>query len=327
MAALSRPACRLAQFRCAHVLLRTARQPHRECRADADRARDRNAAAHHSAQALTDRKAEAGPPIASRRRAIPLAELLEQLGRLLRAHADAGVGNGKHHLLGRSARNALGVERYPTILSEFAGVAQEVEEDLADPKRVAAQPADSGRAANDELVSVLLGKRLNGGGDLLYDACNVEILDLQLQAAGLDLGEIKDLVDEPEEMPAGARNPPQRLQKLALVALLGVLLEHLDDPENGVERRPQLMAHAGEKAALGLGCGHCLVAGDFELRLVLLERSDITIDRHRAAAGDPPFINLNPMVMTSMLDHRGAWRTMILEAFGDPFLLASLGIL
>jgi hypothetical protein len=56
---------------------------------------DRHVAAHHARELAGDGKAEPGAAEALCRRPIGLAELLEQLGLLLRCHADPGVGHGE----------------------------------------------------------------------------------------------------------------------------------------------------------------------------------------------------------------------------------------
>jgi hypothetical protein len=54
---------------------------------------DRHVATHHACELAGDGKAEPGAAETLRRRPIGLAELLEQLGLLLRGHADAGIGD------------------------------------------------------------------------------------------------------------------------------------------------------------------------------------------------------------------------------------------
>ena len=80
-------------------------------------------------------------------------------------------------------------------------------------------------------------------------------------------------------------DPPKRLDQLALAGFPGIFLQHFGNAEDGVERRAQLVAHAGEELALGLGRRHGLVARDLELRLVALELADVGVDGDRAAAG------------------------------------------
>src|SRR5262249_44498412 len=71
------------------------RQPHCEHRALARLAGYRDIAAHHARELASDGEAEPGAAEALRGRGIGLAELLEQLGLLLRRHADAAIGHGQ----------------------------------------------------------------------------------------------------------------------------------------------------------------------------------------------------------------------------------------
>jgi hypothetical protein len=87
------------------------------------------------------------------------------------------------------------------------------------------------------------------------------------------------------------------------------------------------MAHAGEKPALRLGRSHGLISRDLELRLVLLVLADVGVDRHRAAAGDPPLIHLDPAVVAAMLDERYLGIAVSGEPRRNPFILVSQGIL
>src|SRR5262245_42396462 len=71
------------------------RQAHGEYRALAWLARHGHVAAHHARELAGDGKAEPRAAEALNGRSIGLAELLEQLGLLLRRHANAGVGDGE----------------------------------------------------------------------------------------------------------------------------------------------------------------------------------------------------------------------------------------
>src|SRR5262249_13723715 len=72
------------------VCIRPAGQAHRKDRTLAQFARHGHVATHHARELAGDGKAEPGAAEAPRGRGIGLAELLEQLGLLLRRHANAG---------------------------------------------------------------------------------------------------------------------------------------------------------------------------------------------------------------------------------------------
>src|SRR5215471_20273893 len=100
------PAARCRKFRrgsfmalplrqvCAAGLWRLApRQAHDEHRTFARLARHGHVAAHHAREFAGDGEPETGAAELLRGRGIGLAELLEQLGLLLRGHANAGVSD------------------------------------------------------------------------------------------------------------------------------------------------------------------------------------------------------------------------------------------
>ena len=61
------------------------------------------------------------------------------------------------------------------------------------------------------------------------------------QLAGLDASDVEHLVDQVEEMPAGPHDVPDRL---AVLGAFEPAFEQLTKSEDGVQRRPKLMAHA-----------------------------------------------------------------------------------
>ena len=77
----------------------------------------------------------------------------------------------------------------------------------------------------------------------------IEVDDVDRHLAGLDLGEIEDLVDQREQRAAGARD---RAGHVALLGIEAGILQQVAHADDGVERRAQLVAHDREEAALGL---------------------------------------------------------------------------
>src|SRR5262252_24682 len=86
----------------------------------------------------------------------------------------------------------------------------------------------------------------------------VELADLQFHSTGLDLREIKNVVNQGEEV------LPRSVDVLRILLLLLIELtehpfrHHLREPDDRVQRRAQLVGHVGEKLRL-------VLAGDFEL--------------------------------------------------------------
>ena len=85
-----------------------------------------------------------------------------------------------------------------------------------------------------------------------------------------DPGQVKDFVDQLQQMPAG-------LQNLADAFLLagrgrrGVGLHHLGKAENGVERRSQLVTHAGQEIRFGAVCLFRHHLGALQLNVLFLQ--------------------------------------------------------
>ena len=83
---------------------------------------------------------------------------------------------------------------------------------------------------------------------------------------GLDPGEVEDVVDDGQEC-VGASFDGGHVVALAIVE--AGLLEQLDHAHDAIHRSADLVAHVGQKDALGPGCLEGLVAGPPQLFLGL----------------------------------------------------------
>src|SRR5262249_50764945 len=88
--------------------------------------------------------------------------------------------------------------------SEFAGIAEEIEQDLPQPHGVHGQCAEVLWGINDEPVLVLLGKLSGGTDDLVDQRCELYGLRVELELSGLDLRQVEHLVDEAKEVSPSA---------------------------------------------------------------------------------------------------------------------------
>ena len=77
-------------------------------------------------------------------------------------------------------------------------------------------------------------------------------LGIELELAGLDLRKIEYLVDEAKQVGAGGVHTAQRFLRLFGAETRRVHDQHLGQADNRVERRSQLVAHAGEEIRLVL---------------------------------------------------------------------------
>src|SRR5262249_21301484 len=97
--------------------------PHSEYRTLAWLARHSHVATHHARELAGDGKAESRAPETLCSRGIGLAELPEQLGLLLRRHADAGIGHGQLDPVASVCHPAR-PQRDLALLGELEGIAQ-----------------------------------------------------------------------------------------------------------------------------------------------------------------------------------------------------------
>ena len=93
---------------------------------------------------------------------------------------------------------------------------------------------------------------------------NIERFAGDFHTSGLDFGQVKDVVDEAEQMFS------IRQHALLIITLFqGQIARHASEDniavaDDGVERSTEFMGHGGEKLTLEAGGIFSLVAGDFE---------------------------------------------------------------
>ena len=173
----------------------------------------------------------------------------------------------------------LGGDGDGAFLGELVGVARQVEQRLAKPDLVGVDRAEVRPAIDDNTIAVLRRHRLDRLGHVLDQRRQRERFEMKLHSPRLDLGEVENVVDQREQVPARAEHPIERLD--VLLQRLGILPQHLGDADDGVERRAQLVAHAGEELRL-------VLAGDFELSALLLDFGEQprVLDRDHRLGGE-----------------------------------------
>src|SRR5262245_53929811 len=100
---------------------------------------------------------------------------------------------------------------------------------------------------------------------------------VELELSGLDLRQVEHLVDEAKEVSPSAVHALQRLLRLFCAEARRVGYHHVSEPDNGIERRAQLMAHAGDELRLVLARQLQLAA----LVLDLAEQARVLDCQHR----------------------------------------------
>ncbi len=217
----------------------------------------RQRAVHQLGQAAADRQPEPRAAVPARDGDVDLAERPEQPAHGFGRDADAGVADVDRDLPapGRAAsppldRVAAEAELHLARGRELQRVREEVEDDLADPARVAEHAGRELVVHRVGQLDVVVGRRRREQVEgTLDDAAQVHRLRVELDLAGLDLGEVEDVVDDREQGVA------RGLDRLGVLLLLGVerrveqQAAHADDR---VHRRPDLVAHGREERGLGL---------------------------------------------------------------------------
>src|SRR5262249_42115989 len=101
-----------------------------------------------------------------------------------------------------------------------------------------------------EAILVLLGELSRSTDDLIDKPGQVHRLGIAFELAGFDLREGEYLVDEGQEGGAGGMHTAQRLQRLFRAEARRGGEHHLGQTDDGIERRAQLVADAGEELRL-----------------------------------------------------------------------------
>jgi hypothetical protein len=212
--------------------------------------------AHHFYQSPGDGQPKAGTTILAGGRGVgPAQRQRNRLGDLVRADANARI----HHLeahqnLFAALFEQAGTQSDGTTLGELDGVAGVVEQGLPQPGRVAAQPKwDAARVDFD-------GQAL-GTGLIADHRANVvdhrpqrEVGLFQFEFAGLDLGDVEDVVDHRQEVTGRTVDLAQSF------GLLGPWLapaQQMRETDDGVHRRADFVAHVGQETAFRQVGGFC----------------------------------------------------------------------
>ena len=134
--------------------------------------------------------------------------------KLLLGDPDPGVGDSEVDPVLAVLMYRRDAQGYVSILGELAGVAEQVEEDLAQPHAVGVNRADRRRTIKHQFIVVLLRERPCSIQRLVDDRPDRHRLKGQIHFPGFDLGDIEDVVDQIEQVTAGAQHPAQRLVRL-----------------------------------------------------------------------------------------------------------------
>ena len=212
--------------------------------------------AHLADQLLGDRQPEAAAAEAAGGRAVGLGEGAEDAGLLFRGHADAGIRDRETQPGRRPGvidLDAVDQHGDRAAVGELDGVADQVDQHLAEPVGVAHQPRrHRGAEADDQLDGLAARGAAQQHVHVPEHLVELELGILEFELAGLDLGDVEDVVDQRQQRLAGAVDLAERRH-----GLFGVVLVQGDagEPDDGADRGTDLVAHVGQEGRLGLG-GH-----------------------------------------------------------------------
>ena len=251
------------------------RQPDREGRALSSGALHGDVPAHHAAKLKTDVETQSGAAETPGRRHLGLREGLEELLPLFRHHTDPGVGHPEHDLVDSCPLLAEHLQGDHPVVGELGGVRKKVQQHLAHAGHIRMHASDSRWAFQLERVAVLGHQRLHGRHDVVDERQQLERFGEQLHLSGFDLREVEHVVNQRQEVLAGRVDLPEIWKERRIAPLLDLFLEHLAVTDNRVERRAQLVTHAGQELALGTVGTLRRPAGRQQLR-------DVVVQRHEA---------------------------------------------
>jgi hypothetical protein len=139
-------------------------------------------------------------------------EALEKLLLFFRKNSRAVIGNREDHLgpVRRGRRLAPHREVDLAAAGEFQAIADEVQQDLADPPRVAVQVArHAGRDGGFHRNAALFAVRGRHGEHGIDELVQVERLHLQFDHPRLDLGNVEDVLEQRRQVAGALPEQPE----------------------------------------------------------------------------------------------------------------------
>ena len=211
-------------------------------------------------------------------------------------------------------------KRYSASFGELGRIAEQVEEVLTQLGLVRMHRSQVALEILHEGVAVLVDQRRDGRLHVAEQLGHIEGFEEQLHPVGLDLRQVEDVVDEREEMAAGAGDLLQ-FRDEPVPLLVGRLLDqHLAVADDRVQRCTQLMAHRREEAAFGFVGRFGIALGPLQIGLSELEFGDVGIDGDGAAVGGSAFADANPSLAEPPFAHEARRIPVDAQALGHPVL-------
>ncbi len=229
---------------------RAQRDGEAEARAAPELAVDADLAVHQLDQVLGDRQAEPRAAARPARPVLGLVERVEHARRLGGRDPDPGILDAQRQPdpLGRDL-GQHDLDQDLAAVGVLDGVADQVDQHLAQLDRIAAQPG--GHVLGDEaheLQALALAGVAEQVADLGDHLAGIEVDLEQVDVPGLDLGEVEHVVDGRQQGLAGAH---QVLDQPALALVERRRRQQVRHAEHAVHRRADLVAHGRQELRLG----------------------------------------------------------------------------
>ncbi len=141
------------------------------------------------------------------------------------------------------------MDRHLALGGEFDGVGQQIAQDLANPHHVAVEDAARALGALEaESQPLLFGQAVQGGDGGDQGVVQVEGAGFQRHAPGFDARHVQDVRDQPLQ---GHARTADQLDHFGLLGRQRRARQGVDDADDPVQRRADLMAHIGQEVGLG----------------------------------------------------------------------------
>ena len=234
-------------------------QPHSEGTALPGRAGHGQLAAHQLGQQMGDGQAQAGAGVTAAPPGAAALEGHEDALQVLLGNADAGV----YHLQARHLAAEVQPQNDVAVVGEAHRIAQQVEQDLAQPLGVSADVLGH-PALGLQLKAQVLGRSLRRHHvhQIVQKLPHRQRRRVQPQPASLDARQIEQAIDQTVQVLAAAVDSGHRAARR--VAQAAVLEQDLGITQDAVERGAQLMGDASDITRLGLVGGFSLVLGGLQ---------------------------------------------------------------
>src|SRR6516164_5734981 len=128
-------------------------------------------------------------------------------------------------------------------IRELNGVADKIDQNLRQAAAISMTRRQFGSKLELERELLVSRERLQRAADGLGDVLNAVIGKLENQLAGLDLGQIEHVIDQPEQVLAVRLKAFEYAKHLLRWLTVGAIRHQFGIAQDGVERRAQLMAH------------------------------------------------------------------------------------